>query len=98
MNRDESFEDLRNTANCFVEFEKANKKIKELEEENKRLKENRDKVLEYLKNEYNLLIEKGYMARYTHGKLEGDIDFLCNEIVKEHIDIREMLEGEEDER
>lgn len=37
MNRDESFEDLRNTANCFVELEKANKKIKELEEENKKL-------------------------------------------------------------
>ena len=39
MNRDESFEDLRNTANCFVELEKANKKIKELEEENKELKD-----------------------------------------------------------
>ena len=38
MNRDESFEDLRNTANCFVELEKANKKIKELEEENKKSK------------------------------------------------------------
>ena len=40
MNRNENFENLRNTANYFVELEKANKKIKELEEENKRLSKN----------------------------------------------------------
>ena len=29
MNRNESFEDLRNTANYFVELEEENKKLKE---------------------------------------------------------------------
>ena len=84
-----------NSAGKSMQIEVYEKIIKRLEEENKKLKENRDNVLEYLKKEYNLLIEKGYMERYTHGKLEEDIDFLCNELIKEHIDIREMLEGEE---
>lgn len=78
MNRDENYENLRNTANCFVELEKANKRIKELEEENERLSKNQ----RYYKNGvFSLENDKETMSDMIDdykSRIDQAIEFLNN--------------------
>jgi oligoribonuclease NrnB/cAMP/cGMP phosphodiesterase (DHH superfamily) len=93
MNRDGSFEDLRNTANCFVELEKANKKIKELEEENERLKIS-----------YNTIVQDNVYTLELEQRIDKAIEYIeqWRDTKTKRIDSRlkrtlEILKGEENE-